>query len=261
MEKINLVFLPGLMCDASLFRVQVEALADIAEVTIADLTQAGTIRAMAKETLTLIPNDPCVLVGMSLGGYVAFEMIRQAPERCRALCLLSTSADPETPETSIGREQLLVLADHDFPAALETLLARMAQPGNARRPEVGGIFRSMATRLGVEVMERQQQAIIGRADSRPTLPRITCPTLVVSGRQDLVTPLSGQFRMAAAIVGVQMKVIGDCGHLVPLEQATQFAGMLREWLGKIQARVENPEPVFQWENARPRVFQRPSVGD
>lgn len=231
MEKMNLVLLPGLLCDASLFRAQADALADVVQgVMIADLTLEDSISSLAKETLAQMPDGPCVVVGMSMGGYVAFEMIRQAPERIRALCLLSTSADPETPEATAGRDQLMTLAEEDFPAAVETLLKRMAQPDKADQREVGGVFQSMATGLGVEILERQQQAIIDRADSRPTLALIDCPTLVVSGRQDKVMPLAGQFRMAAAIVGVQMKVIDDCGHLAPLEQAKQVTEILREWL-------------------------------
>lgn len=231
MEKISLVLLPGLLCDASLFRAQADALADVVQVVmIADLTLKDSISDLAKETLAQMPDGPCVVVGMSLGGYVAFEMIRQAPERIQALCLLSTSADPETAEATAGREKLMALAEKDFPEALETLLTRMIQPDKANQPEVGGVFQSMATGLGVEVLARQQQAIMARPDSRETLAQIHCPTLVVSSRQDQVMPLAAQFRMAAAIVGVEMKVIDDCGHLVPLEQAKQLTDVLREWI-------------------------------
>ena len=233
MEKMNLLLLPGLLNGASLFEHQADALANLAGITIADLSASDTIAALAADALAQAPAGPFMLVGMSMGGYVAFEIMRQAGERVRALALLSTSARPDTPDATAARKQQIAQAETDFPAVIEKLLARMAHPDHANTPEVGGVFQSMATGLGREVFVRQQRAIIGRADSRPTLATIRCPTLVLCGRQDLVTPPDVHEELAAGIAGAQLVVIEECGHLLPLEQPEQVTTLLRDWLSEL----------------------------
>lgn len=231
MKKIpHLVLLPGLLCDASLYRQQADALSDVAHVVIADLTLSDSIGTLAEHALARLPEGKFVLAGMSMGGYVALEIMRQAPERVLALALLSTSANPETPDASAARDKLLALAESDFSAVVDTLLKRMAHPENANEREVGGVFKSMAMGLGREVFERQERAIISRPDSRPTLATIRCPTLVVGGREDLVIPEAMQRELAAAINGARLEIIEDCGHLLPLEQSKKLTGILRQWL-------------------------------
>ncbi|MCZ4304789.1 alpha/beta hydrolase [Zoogloeaceae bacterium G21618-S1] len=233
MEKMNLFLLPGLLNGASLFEQQADALANRVGITVADLTGSDSIAALAADALEQAPEGPFVLIGMSMGGYVALEIMRQAPKRVRALALLSTSAHPDTHEATAGREELIRLAKTDFPAVIEKLLARMAHPEHANTPEVGGMFQSMATGLGAEVFERQQRAIIGRADSRPTLAAIKCPTLIVCGRDDQVTPPEVHRELAARIPGARLEIIEECGHLVPLEQPEQVTELLRDWLGEL----------------------------
>lgn len=233
MNKINMLLLPGLLNGASLFEHQADVLANTVGVTIADLTGADSIAALARDALTQAPEGPLVLAGMSMGGYVALEIMRQAPQRVCALALLSTSARADTEEAAEARKQLIALGATDFPAVIEKLLERMVHPANAGRPEVSGVFQSMATALGYDVFVRQQHAITGRADSRPTLERIRCPTLVVCGQDDLVTPEALHQEMAAAITGAQLKVIAGCGHLSPLEQAEQVTATLADWLAGI----------------------------
>lgn len=230
MEKTNLILLPGLLNDANLFTHQVGELSNLVAVTVADLTGADSIAALAADTLAQAPAGPFVLAGMSMGGYVAFEIMRQAGERVKALALLSTSARPDTVEASAGREALIALSRTDFPAVIETLLTRMAHPDHANTPEVGGMFQSMATELGPAVFARQQRAIMGRADSRPTLAGIRCPTLVICGRQDALTPPEVHEEIVAGIAGAQLAVIEECGHLSPLEQPEKLTLLLHDWL-------------------------------
>lgn len=232
MNKPNMLLLPGLLNGASLFEHQADVLANVVGITIADLTGSNSIAALARDALAQAPAGPFILVGMSMGGYVALEIMRRAPERVRALALLDTSAHADSDEATEARKQLITLGEKDFPAVIEKLLARMALPENASRPEVSGVFQSMATALGYEVFVRQQQAIIGRADSQPSLKAIKCPTLVVCGREDLVTPVEVHREMAAAITGAQLEVIEDCGHLSPLEQPEQVTRILGDWLAK-----------------------------
>ena len=233
MEGMNLLLLPGLLNGASLFEHQANALANVVGITIADLTGSDSIAALAADAVAQAPDGPFVLGGMSMGGYVAFEIMRQAPQRVRALALLSTSARPDTPDATAAREELIELAATDFPAVIEKLLARMAHPEHANTPEVGGMFQSMATGLGREVFVRQQRAIIGRADSRPTLAAINCPTLVLCGREDLVTPPDVHRELAAGITGARLEIIEECGHLLPLEQPEKVTGILRDWLAEL----------------------------
>lgn len=241
MEKMTLLLLPGLLNGASLFEHQADALADLVGITIVDLTGSDSIAALAADALAQAPAGPFMLAGMSMGGYVAFEIMRQAGERVRALMLLSTSARPDTRDATAAREELIKLAETDFPAVIEKLLARMAHPEHANTPEVGGMFQSMATGLGPEVFVRQERAIIGRADSRPTLASIRCPTLVLCGREDLITPPDAHEELAAGIAGAQLVIIEECGHLLPLEQPEQVTTILRDWLTElISAPRSNP---------------------
>jgi len=174
MNKINMLLLPGLLNGASLFEHQADVLANTVGVTIADLTGADStdltgadsIAALARDALTQAPEGPLVLAGMSMGGYVALEIMRQAPQRVCALALLSTSARADTDEAAEARKQLIALGATDFPAVIEKLLERMVHPANAGRPEVSGVFQSMATALGYDVFVRQQHAITGRARPR-----------------------------------------------------------------------------------------------
>jgi pimeloyl-ACP methyl ester carboxylesterase len=230
MKNPNLVLLPGLLNDASLFAQQADALADVAGITIADLTGTDTIGQLAADTLAAAPGGQFVLVGLSMGGYVALEIVRQAPERVRALVLMSTSAHPETREATAAREKLIKLAETQFQTVIDTLLTRMAHPDHARTPEVGGLFQSSANGLGKEVFVRQERAIIGRIDSRPGLARIKCPTLVICGREDVITPPAVHAELVAAIPGAKLEIIEHCGHLSPLEQPGQVTGILRNWL-------------------------------
>lgn len=230
MKDINLVLLPGLLCDASVFQQQADALTDVGGITVVDLTGSDSMAALATDALAQAPEGPVVVLGMSMGGYVAFEIMRRAPGRVRALVLMSTSARPDTREAIATREKLIAQSATDFPAVIETLLARMAHPDHANTPEVGSVFQSMATGLGNEIFERQQRAIMGRVDSRPTLAGIKCPTLVMCGRQDALIPLEVQHELAAAIPGARLEIIDECGHLLPLEQPEHVTRILRDWL-------------------------------
>lgn len=233
MDKVNMVLLPGLLNGASLFEHQADVLAKEVGITIVDLTGSDSITELAADALAQAPDGPFVLLGMSMGGYVALEVMRQAPKRVAALALLSTSARPDTAEATATREELIKLGEADFPAVIETLVGRMAHPDHMNTPEISGVFHSMATGLGYEAFVRQQRAIIGRQDSRPTLKSIKCPTLVLCGREDLLTPVDIHRELAAGIGKAQLKVIENCGHLSPLEQPEQVTEILREWLDEI----------------------------
>jgi pimeloyl-ACP methyl ester carboxylesterase len=228
--KLNIVLLPGLLNDASLFTEQLAALSTLARVEVADLSTAGSIAEMAASVLKASPAEPFVLLGLSLGGYVAFEIMRQAPDRVAGLVLIDTTARPETPEASAKREVLIKLAETDLDAVTEQLLPRLSHPDRMNLPAVRGVIQSMATSLGKEVFQRQQRAIMGRADSRPTLAGIACPTLVICGHDDVITPPELAKEMADGIRHAKLEIIAECGHLATLDQPEEVNRLLLDWI-------------------------------
>jgi pimeloyl-ACP methyl ester carboxylesterase len=199
-------------------------------VTIAGNTRDDTMAAIAGRILADAP-PRFALVGLSMGGYVCFEIVRQAPDRVDRLALLDTSARPDTPEVTERRQAQIALArggrlgevaDQQFP-----LLIHPSRHGD---PAIRELVRLMADETGAEGFIRQQQAIIGRADSRPELGAIGCPTLVLVGDGDQLTPPELSAEIAEAIPGAHLVVVAGSGHLTPLDQPEEVTKALVEWL-------------------------------
>jgi pimeloyl-ACP methyl ester carboxylesterase len=231
MSRVPIVFVPGLLCDARLWRVQAEALATEADCWVADATRSGTMAGLARDLLEDCPFDRFALGGLSMGGYVALEVLQQAPARVTRLALLDTSARADTSEQSRKRRDFIELAGRGrFLGVTDALLPVLIHPSRIGDAELVTVVKSMAKNIGKEAFVRQEQAIMSRADSRPLLPLIACPTLVLCGRQDALTPLALHEELAAAIPGARLDVIEDCGHLSTLERPAQVAAALRRWL-------------------------------
>ena len=171
------------------------------------------------------------LVGHSMGGYVALEIMRQAPQRVRRLALLSTQPRADAPEQATRRQTFFDEARRggfmDVIAGFPALLFHERRL--ADQPMLGA-FTEMAGRVGKDAFLRQQRAIMGRVDSVATLPTISCPTLVLCGRQDLICPRENSELMAATIPGANLIVLADCGHMAPMEQPDAVNAALRNWL-------------------------------
>ena len=228
--KPNFLLLPGLLNDASLFTEQIAALAPLGRVEVADLTNAETISELATSVLKATSAERFVLIGLSLGGYVAFEIMRQAPERVAGLVLIDTTARPDNAEATAKREDLIKLAASDLDAVTEQLLPRLSHPERMNLPAVRGAIQSMATSLGSEVFARQQRAIMSRPDSRPTLASIACPTLVICGEDDLITPPELASEIADEIKHAKLALVEQCGHLATLDQPEEVSRLLLEWI-------------------------------
>lgn len=228
--KPHIVLLPGLLNDANLFTEQIPALSAMATVEVGDLTAGKTIGEMAAGVLELASAKRFVLLGLSLGGYVAFEIMRQAPERVASLVLMDTTARPDTAEARATRETLIELAKTDMDAVTEKLLPRLSHPEKMSLPAVRGVIHSMAASLGKEVFERQQRAIMDRPDSRPTLAGITCQTLIVCGENDLITPPALAAEMAEGIKNARLEIIPQCGHLSTLDRPAEVNRLLTDWI-------------------------------
>lgn len=230
MRPDPLVLLPGLLCDARLYGPQLPALAAAAETIVADLTRDDTIEAMAARVLAEAPAR-FTLCGLSMGGYVALAILRQAPERVSRLALLDTQARADPPEATQRRKDLMALAERgEFRGVSPRLLPLLIHPDRLADEPLTGVVRAMAEGVGKDAFLRQQRAIMGRIDSRPHLAAIRCPTLVLCGRQDALTPLERHEEMAAAIPDATLVVLARCGHLAPLERPRAVTAQLLAWL-------------------------------
>lgn len=227
----HLVLIPGLLCDDALWRHQMEHLKDSVTVSVAAVTKDETIPAMAERLLAEAPPS-FALAGLSLGGYVAQEVMRQAPERVERLALMATNARADNEEQTRNRTALIKLAEiGKFKGVTPRLLPNLVHPDRLTDPTVADVVMEMAERVGQEAFVRQQRAIMGRKDGRADLEAIRIPTLVLAGRQDMLCPPKVQDEMASRLPNGRLVFIEDCGHLPPLERPRTTTAVLRYWLG------------------------------
>lgn len=228
--SVPVVLVAGLNCTARLYSEQIPLLWQFGPVTVADHRQDETVAAIAHRVLAAAP-PLFALVGLSLGGYIAFAMLRQAPERIVRLALLDTTVRPDTPEASELRRRQIALAQAGrFAEVVDLQIPRMFHVNRHQDPELRRILRTMAEETGPEVFVRQQQACMTRPDSTPDLAAISCPTLVVVGDGDTVTPPALAKEMAAGIHGSHLVTIPDSGHLTTLERPQAVNAALAEWM-------------------------------
>ena len=225
----ELLLLPGLICDERLWR---DVMADLdARAMVADLTQDDSIAAMAARTLAAAPAR-FALAGLSMGGYVAFEIMRQAPERVTHLALLDTSAradDEARKETR--RKGIEMVGRGRFIGVSRGLLASLIAPQHLGT-EVAREVQAMSERVGQAAYLRQQVAIMNRVDSRPGLAAISVPTLVGVGESDKLTPPELAEEMAAGIAGAELVRFADSAHLPTMENPGVVVDAMRLWLGR-----------------------------
>jgi pimeloyl-ACP methyl ester carboxylesterase len=226
-----IVFLPGLLCDASVFAHQVAALRPFADVAVADFSQHDSLVEMARTALSL-REGPVIAVGHSMGARAALEMVRLAPERVVRLALLDTGVHPRREGEEANRQVLVDLADREGMAALaERWLPPMVHEARTGDPRLMEPLRAMVMRADAEQHRRQIRALLNRPDTRPLLPTIACPTLVMVGRQDRWSPLAQHEEIAAALPDATLVVIEDSGHMAPVEQPEAVTRSLMAWLG------------------------------
>ena len=236
MPNQPLILVPGLLCDAALWAPQVDALGAVADVTVADTRADDSITGMAERLLAAAP-ERFSLCGLSMGGYVSFEVVRIAPERVSRLALLDTSAAADTPERTAARRELVALAgrgEDGFNQVVEHHLPSFIHPARLLNTALCDTIRASAHNVGAVTYARQQEAIIARRDQRPNLGAISCPTLVLCGRQDNLTPLALHEEIAAGIPNASLEVVEDCGHLSTLECPEDVNRALASWLEREQ---------------------------
>ena len=225
-----LLLIPGLLCDRRVFAPQIAALSARAGAVVADVAGGDSIAALAAAALERAPQR-FALCGLSMGGYVCFEILRRAPERVTRLARIGANAHADSEAARASRRGLLALAaGGDFPAAVEQLLPRLVHPDRLSDPAVAGVFRAMAAATGPAAFARQQRAIMERCDSRGDLGRIGCPTLVLCGREDALMPVASHVEMATAIPDATLVALPHCGHLATIERPGPVVAQLSAWL-------------------------------
>lgn len=226
----NLVLIPGLSCTRALWAPQLAALADVASMTVADHTRHDRMAAIAASILAAAP-ERFALAGLSMGGYIAYDILRQAPERVTKLALLDTGYRADTPERSAQRRTLVALAEREgVRKAAETMLPVLVHTSRLTDKALVEAVLQMGPDIGIEAFKRQQAALMTRPDSAPLLPAIRCPTLVIVGDADALTPPDLSREIAAAIPGAKLEIIPDCGHLSTMERPDAVNRALRAWL-------------------------------
>ncbi len=230
MPATPLLLIPGLACTDALFAAQIPALSQDRQVIIGDHMQHDSMADIAAHILANAP-ERFALAGLSMGGYLCFEIMRQAPERVERLALLDTSARADTPEkTALRHEALELAAAGKFMAVCHATLDLSIAKSRHNDTALKQAIIDMAVDTEPDVWAQQIHAIIGRADSVPMLGNITCPTLVVVGDEDELTPPELAREMAAGIPDAQLEVIKDCGHMSTMEKPDQLTGLLQDWL-------------------------------
>ncbi len=230
--SVPIVLIPGLNCSARIYGEQLAPLWQHGSVMVADHTRGDSMETIARHILAAAPPQ-FALVGYSMGGYIAFELLRQAPTRIVRLALLDTGARPDSPgHIKLRMERIAMTRAGRFDEVLEQHFPALVHPSRHNDEALHGLYRRIADECGAETFIRHQTAIINRPDSRPMLAAIGCPTLVLVGDSDKVTPPPWAEEMAAGIAGARLVVVPTCGHLSTLEQPQAVNDALVRWIGK-----------------------------
>ncbi|MDX2163365.1 MAG: alpha/beta hydrolase [bacterium] len=226
-----LLLLPGTLCNAALFKHQIAHLADIARPQVAAVHLQDNVREVARYVLSQV-EGPFAVAGLSYGGIVALEMWRQAASRIVRLALLNTNPHPPSPETRARQQRFVGMATLGEFRSITTdfLKDAMLHPDHRRDLTLRETVLAMAESIGIQGFINTVKAQLDRPDSMPDLPHITCPTLVLTGREDTVVPLPIPMAMAQALPNSRLVVVDHCGHLSTMEQPDVVTKALRNWL-------------------------------
>lgn len=231
MTRPALLLIPGQLNDAELWRDQIAGLGERADCIVPDITGGGDLESLAQAVLAAAP-ERFSLAGFSLGGYVAVEIARQAPQRIERLALLDTAIVPDSPARARGRRQLEDLAalPGRFHGFGNQLLRSYLAAGNLGNAAIVARIRDMTERLGPEVFVRQSR--IPRKDGSDVLAALACPVLILCGEQDAITPLADHVAMAALVPQARLVAVPGSGHMTPIEQPEAVTRALRDWLDR-----------------------------
>ncbi|PLR78959.1 alpha/beta hydrolase [Bacillus sp. V3-13] len=233
MSKEKVVLIPGTLCDERLWQHQIETLKNIAHVTVADISQSDSIKEMASAILEEVQGE-FSLAGLSMGGMVSLEITRQAGKRIRRLALLDTNPYPPTEEQKQTFQKYIDLCKAGFFEDITPtyLLPNLIHPSKLKDNHIRKLIIDMALNIGPESYIRQLTALMNRSGSLDILAGISCPTLVLTGRDDRLCSLTLHEKMAERIPKSKLVVIEECGHLSTIEKGECVTSYLLEWLQK-----------------------------
>jgi len=237
MHKQNLLMIPGLVANDTMWLEPADYLSDITNCHIATLHPLDDLAEMARLILLEAP-DEFALAGWSMGGYLAFEVLRQARERVTRIALMSTNALPEAREVALRRRMMKRDAEaKGYLTMIENITPRFLHPDSVTSGVVAPIMRAQAKEVGYHAFLQHQTAMINRADNRDIARSINFPAVVMVGDQDIVTPVSEHRELAQMIPGARLAVIPGCGHMLTLENPRATAEAMKSWL------MDRPEDI------------------
>jgi len=231
-DRLPLLLIPGLLCTARLWEHQTSTLTDVAVPSVIDHRHHKTVGDLARHILKNAP-PRFALAGLSMGGYTAMEIFRQAPDRVDRIAFLDTSYKADRPEQSEGRRDAMERAQKMGIAEVHaSLVTGWVAPERLKDTAFMADALEMAEETGVEGFINQQQVIMSRPDSTETLRQIGCPALVLVGALDTLTPVELHEEMADIIPGAVLEIIDGCGHLSAMESPKAVSDCLRTWLNR-----------------------------
>jgi pimeloyl-ACP methyl ester carboxylesterase len=229
-NSMPILLIPGLAGSPRIYAPVAPAMWRLGPVTVANHIRDDNMGAIARRILAEAP-PRFALAGHSMGGYIAFEIMRQEPERVAKLALINTQARPDTPEAMTRRRGMMARAQNgEFRAVLDELFPGFVHSSRRGDAALRQLVHDMGDDVGPEAFIRQMTAVMNRPDSRPTLATIKCPTLVLTGDEDNTIPNSLSVEMADAIHGAKLVILPGCGHLPQPEQPQATSDALAEWL-------------------------------
>ena len=229
--KIPLILIPGLLCDEALWEYPMKKLDAIADCTVTDHhTKYETIDEIADAIADAAPSR-FALAGLSMGGYIALEICRKFSDRVSRLALLDTAPGADTPEQTSRRKDFIALCQQGkFDEVVENLFQVFVHPDRQNDPVLRNQVIDMVNRVGAKIFVRQQHAIMSRINQTPHLHEITCPTIVICGHEDQLTPLKLSQEIANHIPDSKLFSISNCGHLSTMERPEEVSAIMQQWL-------------------------------
>lgn len=234
-QQPQLLLLPGLAADARMWRDVLPHMPTSLRPQVASAHQEEALHTIEDFAAQLLARHagPLLLAGASMGGMIAMEAARQAPGRVAGLALLGTTARPETPDMRALREGAIALFEQGrVREVIEPNVALAFHPANAARPALVQAYLDFVLDAGAQQLIRQNRAVILRPDARLHLPQLACPTLVVCGEADQLTPPECSREIASLVPGADFTLLADCGHMLTMEQPETVNERLLQWLAR-----------------------------
>lgn len=228
--RIPLVLVSGQLCTERIWHDQIVHLQDVAEITTFCPADDDTVAQAARRILDAAP--PRFALGAhAMGGFVAFEILRQAPGRVTRLALLATNAEADPPSQLERRQAYArMAAGGRFEELIEQRYPLVLHPSRVDDPAYRAVVAEMARAIGAQRFLHQQNIVLSRPDSRPALGAIRCPCLLIVGREDRLATVAQHRDIAARVPHAELHVIEDCGHFSTVEKPDEVNRLLRGWL-------------------------------